>query len=216
MMPRISGRPSWCQETTTAPRALVHLRPASAFTVTEELTGTGRPGRSTPREAVPPIAEYGFCPIASVRAGGARGAVEWMCLPRMDSPSVFAACLDRGAGSFRLGPADLAVPAGRRPAPDHGAGDTWATPTGWAVVRDVLLIGPWVRLTKIEYPRPDAHRSQRRARPAADGAVPERVDRLHPGMRAAFDYARQPGVWRYTGTGYSERNLLGDGQRSSG
>jgi GH15 family glucan-1,4-alpha-glucosidase len=31
------------------------------------------------------------------------GNVEWMCLPRMDGPSVFAAMLDRGAGSFGSG-----------------------------------------------------------------------------------------------------------------
>jgi hypothetical protein len=81
--------------------------------VTEELTGSRRSGRSTLRGSpFPPIAEYGFlsCEVSALVA--ASGAVEWMCLPRMDSPSVFAANLDRGAGSFRLGPADVSVPAG--------------------------------------------------------------------------------------------------------
>jgi GH15 family glucan-1,4-alpha-glucosidase len=55
----------------------------------------------------PPIAEYGFlsdCEVSALVA--ASGNVEWMCLPRMDSPSIFAAILDRAAGRFRLGPAD--------------------------------------------------------------------------------------------------------------
>jgi GH15 family glucan-1,4-alpha-glucosidase len=57
------------------------------------------------RSPHPPIADYAFlsdcesnCLIVP------SGAVEWMCLPRHDSPSVFGAILDRAAGSFRLGP----------------------------------------------------------------------------------------------------------------
>ncbi len=38
------------------------------------------------------------------------GAVEWMCVPRPDSPSMFAAMLDRAAGSFRLGPSASRCP----------------------------------------------------------------------------------------------------------
>src|SRR5918912_4391600 len=48
----------------------------------------------------PPIADYGFlsdCEVTALIAPS--GNVEWMCLPRMDSPSVFGALLDRGAGS---------------------------------------------------------------------------------------------------------------------
>jgi protein phosphatase len=49
--------------------------------------------------AFPPIAEYGFlsdCQVNALVAPG--GTVEWLCLPRADSPSVFAAILDRAAG----------------------------------------------------------------------------------------------------------------------
>lgn len=69
----------------------------------------------TLRNPFPPIADYGFlsdcettCLISSA------GSVEWLCVPRPDSPSVFGAILDRGAGHFRLGPYGVSVPAARR------------------------------------------------------------------------------------------------------
>ena len=65
--------------------------------------------------AFPPIGEYAFlsdCETTALIAPN--GNVEWLCLPRMDSPSVFGAILDRDAGSFRVAPADVNVPAARR------------------------------------------------------------------------------------------------------
>jgi hypothetical protein len=63
----------------------------------------------------PAIADYGFLSDCQCNALVApSGAVEWMCVPRPDSPSVFAAILDRGAGTFRLGPAEVMVPVSRR------------------------------------------------------------------------------------------------------
>src|SRR6187397_810928 len=63
----------------------------------------------------PPIADYGFLSDCHTTALVApNGNVEWLCLPRMDSASVFGAILDRDAGGFRLGPADAMVPASRR------------------------------------------------------------------------------------------------------
>lgn len=52
-----------------------------------------------PASSFPPIADYAFlsdCEVTALVAPS--GNVEWLCLPRMDSPSVFAAILDRGAG----------------------------------------------------------------------------------------------------------------------
>src|SRR5205823_3080568 len=93
----------------------------------------------------PPIAEYGFlsdCEVAALVANS--GNVEWMCLPWMDSPSVFGAMLDRGAGGFRLGPSDVTVPAARRYLPGTNVLETsWVSNGGWIIVRDVLLFGPW-------------------------------------------------------------------------
>src|ERR1700758_2067453 len=90
----------------------------------------------------PPIADYGFlsdCEVSALVAPS--GNVEWLCLPRMDGPSVFAAILDRDAGRFRIGPADVTVPAGRRYLPGTMVLETtWDTPTGWARGGGVLLI----------------------------------------------------------------------------
>ena len=63
----------------------------------------------------PPIGDYGFLSdCESTALVAPNGAVEWMCAPRMDSPSVFGALLDRGAGHFRLGAAEAEVPHDRR------------------------------------------------------------------------------------------------------
>jgi alpha,alpha-trehalase len=93
----------------------------------------------------PQIADYGFlsdCHTGALVASD--GSVEWMCLPHFDSPSVFAAMLDRGAGRFRVGPYGLYVPAGRRYIPGTNVIETtWMTPQGWIRVVDALTIGEW-------------------------------------------------------------------------
>src|SRR5688572_1844469 len=108
------------------------------------LNGVPRPDERG-RSAFPPIADYAFlsdCEATALLAPS--GAVEWMCLPRMDSPSIFGAILDRDAGAFRIGPADATVPAGRRYLPGTMVLETtWMTKTGWLIVRDTLCMGPW-------------------------------------------------------------------------
>ena len=93
----------------------------------------------------PPIDDYAFlsdCETTALVAPD--GGVEWLCLPRMDSPSVFGAMLDRDAGRFRIAPAGVYVPAARRYIPGTLVAETsWWTPGGWLVVTDALLIGPW-------------------------------------------------------------------------
>ena len=93
----------------------------------------------------PPIADYGFlsdCHTGALLAPD--GSVEWMCLPHFDSPSIFGAMLDRGAGSWRVGPYGLFVPAGRRYLPGTNVIETtWMTPQGWLRVLDALTMGEW-------------------------------------------------------------------------
>ncbi len=71
------------------------------------------------------------------------GSVEWLCLPRPDSPSVFGALLDRTAGNFRFGPMGTHVPHNRRYVPGTMVLETtWHTPTGWLLVQDLLVVRP--------------------------------------------------------------------------
>ena len=102
-------------------------------------------GGSGAESPFPPIADYGFlsdCHTGALLASD--GSIEWMCLPHFDSPSVFGAMLDRGAGSFRAGPYGVYVPAGRRYVPGTNVIETtWMTPQGWLKVTDALTIGDW-------------------------------------------------------------------------
>ena len=153
----------------------------------------------------PPIADYGFlsdCEVAALVASS--GSVEWMCVPRMDGASIFGAMLDRGAGSFRLGPAEVVVPSGRRYLPGTMILETsWAVPTGWAVVRDVLLMGPWRhQSTRSDlYQRaPSDYRAEHvllRTIRCLNGSM-DIVLECEP----AFDYGRKRGTWSYTSSGY--------------
>ena len=125
----------------TMPASATH-EPEAPYTVTPPVPYA--PGGPL-RNPFPPIADYAFlsdcentCLISSA------GSVEWMCVPRPDSPSVFGAILDRGAGHFRLAPYGVTVPAARRYLPGSLILETtWQTHTGWLIVRDALVMGPW-------------------------------------------------------------------------
>ena len=158
--------------------------------------------------AFPPIGDLGFLSDCETHALVApSGAVEWLCLPRLDSPSVFGALLDRDAGSFRLGPADRMVPAARRYLPGTMVLETsWGTPTGWIIVRDLLVIGPW------HHEDGELSRTHRRAPTDYDAAhVLLRTVRCVNGevqvvldCEPRFDYGRAPAAWSYTTHGYHQ------------
>src|SRR5260221_14784100 len=92
------------------------------------------------RSQFPPIGDYGFlsdCETTALVAPD--GGIEWLCLPRMDSPGVFGAILDRDAGSFRINPAGVEVPAARPYIPGTMVlATTWWTPGGASVTQP-----PW-------------------------------------------------------------------------
>jgi len=161
-------------------------------------------GRRT-RSSFPAIADYAFlsdCENTCLVAPS--GAVEWLCLPWPHDPSVFGTLLDRSAGSFRLGPEDMAVPASRRYLPGTNVLETtWQTGTGWLVVTDFLAVGPWHRNDD----RSELHRR-----------TPSDFDARHVLVRIAtcvsgvadltlkcapsFEYGRLDARWEYTGAGY--------------
>jgi len=91
---------------------------------------------------MPDIEDYAFLSDSQGAALVSReGDVEWLCLPRFDSPSVFARLLDPDAGHWSLGPA--APGAGtRRYLEDTLVLETvHRLPEGEAVVLDALLLG---------------------------------------------------------------------------
>jgi len=166
------------------------------------------------RSPFAPIADYGFlsdCESCALIAPS--GNVEWLCLPRMDSPSVFGAILDRHAGGFRLGPADVQVPAARRYLPGTMCLETsWGTATGWIIVRDVLLIGPWHHedeLSRTHRRAPtdyDADHVLVRTVRCVNGEVQVELD-----CEPMFDYGRRPASWSYTDHQYHEGVARGEG-----
>lgn len=179
--------------------------------MTPDSTANALPGPSP----FPPIADYGFlsdCEVTALVAPS--GNVEWLCLPRMDSPSVFAAILDRGAGGFRLGPADLRVPAARRYLPGTMILETsWGTPTGWIIVRDLLLMGPWHHddeLSRTHRRAPtdyDASHVLLRTVRCVSGEVQVTLD-----CEPIFDYGRRPARWSYTDRGYHQGVATAEGE----
>src|SRR6266542_3178675 len=162
----------------------------------------------------PPIADLAFlsdCETTALVAPS--GNVEWLCLPRMDSPSVFGALLDRGAGSFHFGPDDITVPVSRRYLPGTMVLETsWGTATGWIIVRDVLLIGPWHHedeLSRTHRRAPtdyDADHVLLRTVRCVNGEVQVELD-----CEPMFDYGRQPASWAYGDRRYHQGVATTDG-----
>ncbi len=154
----------------------------------------------------PPIADYAFlsdCETTCLIAPS--GAVEWMCLPRSDSPSIFGALLDRRAGSYRVAPYGVRVPDARRYLPGSLMLETtWQTRTGWLIVRHALCIGPWHdndershthRRTPTDY---DAEHCLLRTIKCVNGSVD-----LEVACEPRFGYGLFNGQWEYDGQGYS-------------
>ena len=75
----------------------------------------------------PPIADYAFlsnCHTGALIAPD--GAVDWLCIPSFDAPSVFGSLLDRQAGFFRFGPTASTI----RPHASTTPGRTSSSPPG--------------------------------------------------------------------------------------
>ncbi|GHF42889.1 glucoamylase [Streptomyces griseosporeus] len=90
----------------------------------------------------PPIEEYALLSDMETAAMvGRSGSVDWLCLPRFDSPACMAALLgDPGNGCWRLAPADAAPVCTRRAyRQDTLVLDTWwETPDGAVRITDFM------------------------------------------------------------------------------
>ena len=161
-----------------------------------------------------PIGDYGFLSDGEVLALVAPGgSIDWMCVPRFDAPSVFGALLGRRAGSFRVAPLDVTVPADRRYLPGTMILETsWGTPTGWIIVRDALLVGPWhheqdrsltYRRTPNDY---EAEHILLRTIRCVSGEVQTIMD-----CEPVLDYGRSHVRWEYTGESYYQSTASAEG-----
>jgi alpha,alpha-trehalase len=146
-------------------------------------------------DAYPPISDYGLLSdCESLALVAPSGGVEWLCVPRMDSPSVFGALLDRRAGSFRFGAATMTVPAARRYLPGTMVVETtWAAEAGRVVVRDALLIGA------------SAEHVLARTVRCMNGEVEVALE-----CEPRFDYGERPGRWSGDG-GHDHEAVVTDG-----
>jgi alpha,alpha-trehalase len=145
----------------------------------------------------PPIADYAFlsnCHTGALIAED--GAIDWLCIPSFDSPSIFGSLLDREAGFFGFGPYGINHPTARvYVAGTNVLETTWKTPNGWIVVRDALTMGPWDHEDAITpHTRPPADDD-------ADHMLVRTVECLEGNVEVelvcepAFDYGRTPAEW---------------------
>ncbi len=157
----------------------------------------GMPKSAAAPSPFPPIADYAF--LSNCHTGAlvaADGTIEWLCVPSFDSPSVFGALLDRGAGTFRLGPFGINVPVSRIYEPGTNTiVTTWHTATGWAMVRDALTIGPTKGDDEVTpHTRPpadyDGEHMLVRSVLCLDGSV-----EIELFCEPVFDYGRKPAAW---------------------
>jgi GH15 family glucan-1,4-alpha-glucosidase len=166
------------------------------------MTAPGTNSRATPQSAAapspfPPIAEYAFlsnCHTGALVAPD--GAIDWLCAPSFDSPSLFGSLLDRQAGSFRFGPYGINHPTWRAYEPGTNVLETtWRTPSGWIIVRDALTMGPRNHAdTVTPHTRPpaddDGDHMLVRTVECTEGEV--EVELV---CEPVFDYGRTPAEW---------------------
>jgi alpha,alpha-trehalase len=103
------------------------------------LAAQAEPGR--PAGTFVPIADYGMLSDCSSAAHVSRaGSIDWLCLPRFDSPSVFARMLDPDAGHWSIAPT-AAYRSERRYVPGTLVLETtFTTDSGSVRVRDALAL----------------------------------------------------------------------------
>jgi alpha,alpha-trehalase len=183
--------------TTAGRRTSSKSRDGKAPAANAKRRGAKEPQSAAAPSPFTPIADYAFlsdCHTGALLAPD--GTVDWLCVPRFDSPSVFGSLLDRGAGAFRLGPFGTNVPAGHTYEPGTNTLLTsWKGPAGWATVREALIMGPRRGEDEITpHTRPpadeDAEHMLVRTVFCPEGAV-----EMELVCEPVFDYGRVPAEW---------------------
>jgi GH15 family glucan-1,4-alpha-glucosidase len=151
----------------------------------------------------PPIADYAFlsdCHTGALVAPD--GAIDWLCVPRFDAPSIFGTLLDRQAGAFRFGPFGINVPSARIYEPGTNTLlTTWKTPSGWVLVRDALTIGPRRGVDLVTpHTRPPADQDGDHMLVRVALCLEGEVD-MELICEPVFDYGRTPAQWSVTDEG---------------
>jgi GH15 family glucan-1,4-alpha-glucosidase len=161
-------------------------------------TDAAAPQSAAAPSPFPPIADYGF--LSNCHTGAlvaADGAVDWLCFPAFDSPSVFGSLLDRQAGFMRVGPYGITHPAARTYAPGTNVlVTTWKTPMGWIEVRDALTIGPYAGADAVTpHTRPPADDDGDHMLVRTIKCIEGQVE-IELVCEPAFDYGRTPAEWK--------------------
>ena len=162
----------------------------------------------------PPIADYAFlsnCHTGALVAPD--GAIDWLCAPAFDSPSVFGSLLDRQAGFWRFGPFGINHPSARMYEPGTNVlVTTWKTPSGWIVVRDALTMGPPDHEDEVTpHTRPPADDD-------GDHMLVRTVECINGDVEVelvcepAFDYGRTPAEWSLVDGSRHAADAAGAGQ----
>jgi GH15 family glucan-1,4-alpha-glucosidase len=182
--------------------------------VTSKDEAATQPQSAAAPSPFPPIADYAFLSNCHTGALVAMdGAIDWLCIPSFDSPSVFGSLLDREAGFFRFGPFGIAHPTARAYEPGTNVlVTTWKTPSGWILVRDALTMGPWDHEDAITpHTRPpaddDGDHMLIRTVECFDGNV--EVELV---CEPVFDYGRTPAQWKTVDDGRHVADANGAGQ----
>jgi GH15 family glucan-1,4-alpha-glucosidase len=178
-----------------------------------EAPATSAPQSAAAPSPFPPIADYAFlsnCHTGALVAPD--GAIDWLCVPSFDAPSMFGSLLDREAGFFRFGPFGINHPTQRTyVAGTNVMETTWKTPSGWIIVHDALTMGPWDHEDAVTpHTRPPADDD-------ADHMLVRTVECLEGSVEVelvcepAFDYGRAPAVWTLVGADRHAADASGAG-----